>query len=65
MEECLDLATIFGVGKNTIREWEREGRLPRPVEIAGRSFRKPDDIRRLIDQRGVSLRGGKPGSRRK
>jgi predicted site-specific integrase-resolvase len=49
-----DLATLFSVSLETVRNWQRQGRLPEPaVTIAGRAYWRPEDIRGLLDKQGA------------
>jgi predicted DNA-binding transcriptional regulator AlpA len=48
-----DLATLFGVGMETIRNWERNGTLPKPVVLSRRSFWRPAEIEAFLARRGA------------
>ncbi len=45
-----DLATLFGVGKSSIRGWVRDGRLPAPLRIGRAPRWAPESIRAHLDR---------------
>lgn len=45
-----DLATLFGVGKSSIRGWVRDGRLPPPLRIGRAPRWAPHEIRAHLDR---------------
>lgn len=51
-----DLMAAFGVGRDAIRDWERDGRLPRASRTPGNHRRwSAVDIARILVARGYAV----------
>lgn len=49
-----ELAKIFGVTTQGIRQWQRAGKLPPAIMVGRRSLWSPKTIRKFIAEKGAS-----------
>lgn len=48
-----DVARMFGVIPETVREWVRAGKFPEPIRVGRMLFFRPDDVRRFLESKGM------------